>query len=232
MLKIAILSGCILLSKQGSSQGPAPLPTPYNEGKPVTIYMRDLTGKPSSGLTGTDIEGSPFLSDSFETGRVLFTTGKMSKDVSLKFDMLNNRLLFLRDGIMLEFVDSVKVFYLQHNENNNSGIVFQSNFPPIDKNTKATFYELVVDGKISLLNYRYKIVSDYKEYSMIKKKLYVEQSQFYAVLPGNKIIRIKKDRKFLMKAMPDYSEKIKSLTGNLKLTSDDSLITLFEELNK
>lgn len=231
MLKIVLLSICILIFKSGSAQVATPVPSPYNEGKPVTIYIRDVTGKPSSGLSSVDIEGTPFLNSDFEMGRVVFTNGKMSKDVNLKFDMLNNRLLFLRDGVTLEFVEPVRDFYLQHIENDKSGVVFRGNFPPIDKNTTSTFYELLVDGKITLLNYRYKTMSEYKEYSMIQKKQYVEHSQLYAVLPGNKIIRIKKDRKFLMKAMPDYAEKIKSITENLKIKDNESVITLFEELN-
>jgi hypothetical protein len=231
MFKIKLLSICILIFKSGSTQVATPVPSPYNGAKPVTIYIRDVTGRPSSGLADADVEGSPFLNNDFEMGRVVFTNGKMSRDVYLKFDMLNNKLLFLRDGMTLEFVDPIRDFYLQHNENDKSGVVFRGDFPPIDKNTTSTFYELLVDGKITLLNYRYKIMSEYKEYSMTKKKQYVEQSQLYAALPGNKIIRIKKDRKFLMKVMPEYAERIKSITENLKLKDDESVITLFEELN-
>ncbi|HTE28266.1 hypothetical protein [Flavitalea sp.] len=196
------------------------------------VFLRDLTGKPLPGSQNFDIEGSPFLNDEFESGRVVFTNGKMSNDLYLQFNMLNNKLLFKRDDMVLEFVDSITDFYLQHKENNTLGLVFRSNFPPIDRNTRATFYELLVDGKIVLLKYRYKTVTGYREYSTANKKRYVEGSQLYAALPGNRITRIKRDRNFLMKAMPDYAEKIMTLTNDLRLRNDESLITLFQELNK
>jgi hypothetical protein len=232
MKQIAFLSTCILFFNWGSAQEATPLSTLNGAPKPTMVYLRDLAGKPLPGSNNIDIEGSPFLNNEFKPGRVVFTNGKMSSDLYLQFDMLNNKLLFKRDDMVLEFVDSIRDFYLQHEENNTLGLVFRSNFPPIDRNTAATFYELLVDGKIVLLKYRYKAVTGYREYNSANKKSYVERSELYAALPGNKIIRIKRDRNSLMKAMPDYAEKIMTLTNNLRLKNDESLITLFEGLNK
>ncbi|RYE29330.1 MAG: hypothetical protein EOP48_32700 [Sphingobacteriales bacterium] len=232
MKMIAFLSTTIFFLNSGTGQEATPLPNLNGSAKPTMVYIRDLAGKPLPGSRNIDIEGSPFLNNEFEPGRVVFTNGKMSSDLYLQFNMVDNKLLFRRDDMIMEFVDSVRDFYLQYNENNTLGLVFRCNFPPIDRNTRATFYELLVDGKIELLKYRYKTITGHREYNATNKKSYSEGSQLYAALPGNKIIRIKRDRNFLMRAMPDYAEKIFKLTNNLRLKDDESLINLFQELNK
>ncbi|MHA4846487.1 hypothetical protein ACX0G7_20085 [Flavitalea antarctica] len=232
MLKIAFLSTCVLFAGSGSAQEATPLSVLNGPGKHTLVYLRDLSGKPLPRSPSMDIEGSPFLNDEFASGRVVFNDGKMSNDVYLQFDLFNNRLLFKRDGMALEFVDSVRTFYLQHTENNTLGVVFRSNFPPIAGNTRATFYELLVDGKIALLKHRYKTIIGFREFNLASKRTYTEDSQLYAALPDNTIIRIKKDRNFLMKAMPEYADKIMKLTNDLRLKNEESLVTLFQELNK
>jgi hypothetical protein len=233
MKKFTFFSAFILLFISVSAQTPSYVAAPGGGEKSVMIYIRDLTGKPMYGFNEiSGVEGTPFLDKDEQIGTVRFKDGRMTKDVHLKFDMLNSKLYFVRDGVNLEFIDTVKDFYLQSVENNTLGAVYRSDFPPIDRNTSSTFYELLVDGKLSLLKHRYKVITEYREYSASTKKRYDERTQLYASLPGNRIIKIRKDRKFLMEAMPEYADKIKTITDKLKLKNDESLITLFEELNK
>lgn len=232
MIKFTFLSASILFFVAGYAQTPSYIAAPGGGEKNVMVYIRDLTGRPAYGINDPGIEGTPFLDKEEQIGTVLFTNGKLTKDVHLKFDMLNNKIYFVRDGTIMEFIDTVKDFYLQYKDNNTVGVVYRNGFPQIDRNTAATYYELLADGKVSLLKHRYKVVTEYKEYSTASKKRYDERSQLYAALPGDRIIRIRKDRKFLMDAMPEYADKIKTITDKLKLKSDESLIALFQELNK
>ena len=232
MKKFSFLSTCVFILTTVSAQETNPMSILNGPGKPTMVYLRDLTGRPLPGSQNKNIEGSPYLNTEFVLGRVVFSNGKMSNDVYLQFDLFNNTLLFRRDDIALQFVDTVTTFFLQHTENNTLGLVFRSNFPPINGNNRTTFYELLVDGKVQLLKHRYKKINGYREFDAASKRRYEESSNLYAALPDNTIIRIKKDRNYLMKAMPEYADKILELTDNLRVKNEESLVTLFQELNK
>ena len=56
---------------------------------------------------------------------------------------------------------------------------------------------------------------------------------FYALLPGNKMVQLKKDKEFVLKQMPGQAETIKTLAAEhkLKLKNEAQLVELFQLLN-
>jgi hypothetical protein len=218
LLAIVLMQCCAVLNAQVND-------------KFTMAYVRDVTGRQVNMAPAADVEGTAYIVDAWQPGTVLLKNGTLIKDVQLKFDLYLNKLYFQRDGLVFEFADTVRDFYLQYSDQKTAGLVYRSNYPETGKNNTLTFYELLVDGKISLLKHRYKLLMETKDIDMRVRKKYEDKQQYYAALPGNRIVKIKRDRKALMEAMPEYAEKISRISGKQNLKSEESLIELFEQLN-
>ena len=109
----------------------------------------------------------------------------------------------------------------------------RSSDPARNTNTSETFYQVRVDGKIQLLKCRAKNVGLYKDADQPEQKRFTEKEQLYVFADGN-MVKIKKDRDEVVKALPKYAKKIDQVVDDLrlKLKHEEGLIKLFAELNK
>lgn len=194
-------------------------------------YTRDVTGRPVSASPSDNVEGTPYLVDEWKPGSVILRKGVMIKDMQLKFDVLRNKLYFLRDGAMFEFADSVRDFYLNYSDGSSVGLVYRNNFPAVDRNTTSTFYELLVDGKISLLKYRSKTSMEIKGIDLRVTKKYEDRQQYYLALPGNRMMKIKRDKKSLYEALPEYTQQLVKILDEQGLKNEEALISVIEKIN-
>lgn len=222
MLKLLACSLLTVFSLQLSAQ--------VND-KYTMAYVRDVSGRPVNVEPPSNVDGTPWLVDDWKNGSVMLKKGTLIKDMQLKFDVYRNKLFFLRDGNVYEFADTVKDFYLDYSDRATNGLVYRSNFPPVDKNTTTTFYELLVDGKVALLKYRSKSLMEFKEIDMRKVKKYEDKQQYYLALPGNRIVKIKRDKKSLFEALPEYTNELTKIIDQQGLKNEDALITVIEQLN-
>ena len=78
-----------------------------------------------------------------------------------------------------------------------------------------------------------KTIHLYKDEEVPEEKRDYSKELFYALLPGNKMVQLKKDKEFVLKQMPEQAETINTLaaTHKLKLKNEAQLVELFQLLN-
>jgi hypothetical protein len=231
---IKLLASALLLSVCGFSQNPGAGVSP--QGPPaVPIFIEDIAGRPFSTKGLEDIEGSPYLLTDWSWGAVKFRNGKFAKDITLQYSPYNNKLYFKKGNDQQEFVQPVKEFILGYVEGADSvARIFRNGYPSTSNTKEETFFELLTDGKFQLLKHHVKTITSFKPYNQPERKKFAEVEDLFVLLPGNKMIKIKKDKNFLVNELPEYANKIESLVASnkLKLKTEEGIQQLFSLLNK
>lgn len=189
-------------------------------------------------LIGKDknIEGSVFLDDKWNKGYIKLTDNKIATNLFLRYNVYADKLYFLRDMVELVLQNQVAEFGYEYS--NDAGVVFRNCFrnryPAIDNNTGASFYELIMNGNITLLK---------KHQKLVKQKLQTTGDIIYKIedVPSwyaysaskNKMVKIKKDPHSLSglfdpQSLKRLNEIIQS--NNIRLTNEKKIIGFFEIL--
>ncbi len=175
-----------------------------------------------------------FIDQEWTNGLVRFKSGRPELHVPLLFDVHNDMLYFLQDSVIMEFVDSVSEvhFYTRFNKDT-VHLLYKRFYPPIQANTSATFYQVLLDAKISLLKCSSKSILLFKDPGIPEEKRKDQGFVYFAHLPGNRIVPVAPDAGLLAERLPEYAEQLSSIIKNEKIKPKDEarLIQLFIHLN-
>jgi len=199
--------------------------------------IHDLQGKPYMEKSYTEVDGTPYLIDSWTGATITFSNGKAT-NVKVKYDLVKDVLLFQHQGdsTAMYFIEPVKGFTLTNgfiNESNILPLVFNSGYPAIDVQTPASFYQIIAPGKMQLLrHYRKAIRTDQAFNSATVTKTFA-YTDFYYLYADNKIIRIKPSQKSILAAMANKSTEIQAYLKNntVDYKNDAALAKLFNYYN-
>ena len=179
-----------------------------------------------------DVTGSPYLSDKWEKGKVVFDDGSMVSFESLKYDALEEVLVIKgSDEEDNTFTDPIRGFYL-----NLSGVnkYFKNGFSGNNGISKKTFFEVIWDGKTKVLKRNMKSVIESKGYNTATVTKKIETSSYYYLTKGDLIaIPIKNNEKSVLAALnrPELSKYIKENSLDLKKDEDlGKLLAYYDSL--
>ena len=225
MRKIFSLSLASLLAITAMSQGG------FGSNNSRMIPMTSLG--PSE--TKDDIQGR-FLRQEWTPSIVSFKNSTANWRVPLLFDVYSNKLYFLEQNQIMEFLDTVSEFTMIFAQREDSlKVKFRALYPKIDQNPTETFYEVLVDGPYQLLKCKAKSIYLYKEQNVPEAQRKYNKELLYAYFPNRQMVLIKKDKEqVLAQVPPEYAEKVKSIieSKKLKLKNEESLKQLFKLLNE
>ena len=124
----------------------------YVDGSPVTIIKK------------VDVEGSEMLYETWLPATVKNSRGQQYKSVMIKYNLLEDVPYFLgkADEAMSFSVPLVEFVIRKENGQQQK---FKSGFPPVDKFTNLTFYEVLVDGNVKLLKKVSKKIMESRAYN-------------------------------------------------------------------
>ena len=216
------LSGCILILSSFSQ-----IAKEFRSSTPRMIPYGQLPNDKDQTVQ------SLFIEQVWSPGQVKFKTNTVLS-LPLIFDVYSNKLYFLQHEQIMEFAEPVTEFSMKLLKKSDTvTVAYRNNYPAIDKNTQETFYEVLVDGNFQLLRCKAKTIHLYKDEEVPEEKRDYSKELFYALLPGNKMVQLKKDKEFVLKQMPEQAETINTLaaTHKLKLKNEAQLVELFQLLN-
>lgn len=199
--------------------------------------LKDANGRPVFTRQYTDVQGSPYFSDSWLKGEVKLINGESYKNMDLKYDQVGDVLLFKNSkNETMSFVIPVSEFKLINSSAGGEEIIlFRSGYKPADGNTDKVFYQVLSDGETPLLKRWSKKVVESKPYSSASVIKTFEQVQMYYLAKNGIPLKIRRDKKALLEVLKDYSreldEFIKANNINLKTESDlKSLVYYYNSL--
>lgn len=195
------------------------------------LYLSSGVGVPSDITGKTNIAGTPFLDTNWTNAIVKTKKGEFYKGLKVKFSAAENQLFFLGENNMtMKFIISIEEFSLLFEP---TPQVFKSGFPKIANFDGTTFYQILAEGKISLLKKVTKRVIEEREYnSAITTRKYVDNIKYF-LFDKNEITEIKSDKKF----MSTYFSKSSNVDdyvkeNNINFKNESHLINFVNYFNK
>ena len=168
---------------------------------------------------------------------LFFKKGKKSDSLSLKFDIINNKIYFKQDTFTMEFLDEVSFFRFNYHEGAALKTAsFRNGYPKEDAQTATTFYQVLAEGNsFHLLKYLKRLIREEYVYNGPAKRQYVMQDVWYVFdVKKSQLMLVKPNKAFLQKKLNAVSDRIEELcrTNKWDLKTTDQMIALFTELNK
>ena len=157
------------------------------------------TGKPLTTARYENVTGTPFLIDAWLHGEVKLANGSIVKPKAIKYDAVEDKLLFQQDGKIFEFFPKVAVFKLYAPNQTRTFLIN-------DKNSQ--YFELLADGDIKLLKKTKKVVLERKGYNSATVEKVIDENIKYYIVANNNQSEVKLNRKALIKALPNYKTQI------------------------
>ncbi len=216
------------LKSQNPAQAVLPLGPP-----PMPIFIEDINGRAFTNKGIEDIEGSPFLFNEWNPGIVKFRNGRFAKGINLRFNVYNNQLYFKKEEQQLEFELPVEEFMIRGLKDADSvDVYYRSGFPDTEKTTSQTFLEVLSDGKLVLLKYRYKAIGSIKPYNQAERRKFEDREQLF-IYVDKRMVKFKKDKESIIEALPQHKAAILSIVEEkkLRLKNEADVVILFTELN-
>ncbi|RYE27278.1 MAG: hypothetical protein EOP45_01785 [Sphingobacteriaceae bacterium] len=188
-----------------------------------------VTGRPITAKSYTDIQGSPYLNDNWSKGIVKLNNGETYKDnLYLKYNLLNDELYFKgKNDETLAFVNGVKEFTI--NTNDKDGTLqethYKNGFKNIPGYTDNTNFEVLAEGTVTLIKKVSVFISETKEFNSAVTNKKFEQNSKYFILIGTTGKQIKNDKNSVLKILPDKQSEVESYIkkNNLKFKTDEDL---------
>lgn len=112
--------------------------------------------------SGTKPEGSFFLSDNWNKGYIKLYDGRVAGDLQIRFNAYSQKIHFFKDSTELVLSIAVPEFgyTLTTTEAGLKAMIFRNGYPAVDQQDTSSYYEVLVDGKISLLRFHHKSVRE------------------------------------------------------------------------
>ncbi len=197
----------------------------------------DLSGKKFASNPNSGVEGSQMLNENWATGVVQLTRGKIFSDALFQFNLVSQQLFIKKDTTVFAFTEQVLAFTLNYQlKGVNRTVVFKNNYPPIEKQTNASFYQVLMEGKkLDLLKFQYKKAEERYEYNQPIKLVYQDMFDWYVFDRIHfRMIQIDNKLMGIQKILPDTSGKIyNSLQPkNKKHLSEEEMLQLFKQLDQ
>ena len=197
--------------------------------------VKDANGRPIFARQYTDVQGSPYFSDSWLRGDVKLANGESYKNMNLMYDQVSDELLFKNSkNETMSFKIPVSEFRLINTSANvPETILFRRGYKPADGNTEKDFYQVLCDGETLLLKRWSKKVVESKPYSSASVIKTFEQVQVYYLVKGGIPVRFRREKKALLEVLSDYSSQLANFieSNNLNLKTEAGLMSLVAYYN-
>lgn len=179
------------------------------------------------------LDGSTYLFSNWCIGSVTLFNGETINNIKMKFDILNNELVFYHDKFKILFKadkNSVQSFTLNYNNND----LFFVKYKGAEINYKLrtdNFIQVLYQGNVQLVVKRTAEISNPND-ANYRNKIYPRN--FFFVINNNEISEIKLNLKSLTTLYPERKQEIKKLASQIKFKakSEAEMIRLIQAIDK
>ena len=167
------------------------------------------------------VNGIPFLNKTFQMGLLELPDGKKSDDVMLRYNIAKDVFEILHKGDTLTLN---RPFAVKKVDLGNQVFIFNPKLRENAERKENGYFQVLVDGKLSLYLKRYKELSydnfaaNYKGGSGTKEYYYIDKKSFVGKTKDGKAFLISSAKKLISK-LPDHKAEMKSYVKSNKIKS-------------
>ncbi|WP_231464072.1 hypothetical protein [Pedobacter sp. Leaf132] len=181
----------------------------------------------------TDVEGTPYLIDKWSKGKVTLINGKHYQYDSLKYNLMDDKLIFVDAGKMMYFAEPVAKFELMDSKSGNY-LKYKNGLPAIDALSNTSYFQIINDNKAGLYKRINKSITESKQYgSAVVIKAFHTTSSYYSLKNGI-FSKIVPNKKSILALFDDKENQFDEYLKNQKVDfkNDADLDKIFTYLNK
>ena len=183
----------------------------------------------------SDIDGSPFLYDEWYRGKVVTVEGAVLDGVMLKYEAYTEFLIYLQEGRTYEISGNPRSFTLFPGvDGMKDSLFFRCGYLPVDENTGKTFYEVLVDGKATLMKSHRKSTAVSSQNALVSnKREFVLREDFYIALDRQAPVKVKRDKNSLLDLFGDKKAEMSAWLDKNKvnLKKDEGIAEVVTHYN-
>jgi len=193
----------------------------------------DAKRTPLTVIKYTDVEGNPYLYNFWVKGKVTLKNGKIYSNDSLKYDLIDDKLIFKNDdGTLMHFAEPVRAFDLLSKDL--KVLHFRNGLPAPNGLNSESYFQIIYDGKIPLFKRTGKFVTESKQYNSASTIKSFNTTYNYYLLQNEALVKVSLNRKTIITL---FGIKEDQLNDYLKLEKidfkkDEDLNKLFTYFNK
>jgi hypothetical protein len=197
------------------------------------IFLSDVNGQAFVNKY-EGITGSVYDQTEYQLAKITLKDGRVYNDVKTRINLLEHEVNFIASNGQEGFLGKGMALEIAYVENNASQTkIFQCGFPPIDNQNRISFYQILLNGKTSLLKSVYKSIQERNnDLSGERFKEFATYENIYLLKEGI-MSRIKKDKSSLLVLFQDKKEAIARYMEDQKLNlkNEAHLIALVQYYN-
>jgi len=177
-----------------------------------------------------DMDGSPYLHTDWAKGIVKLANGEVFNGLDLKFDEIDNQLLYKdpKDGKTMQFIVAVTEFKITAPGNSSC----QKYFRRVGDTTNSRFCEVIADGNVQFLKHTQKQIKLIQEYSFPTREIVQAKDEYFLKI-GNKLVSIKRNERSIITTLADKEVQLKAFikANKLDLSKDNDAAQLITYYN-
>ena len=199
------------------------------------IFLSDVNGRAFENKYA-DVSGSAYLYPNFKFATIVLKDGRTYNNVQARLNLVEHEVNFIASNGEQGYIGKGMVTSILFNDTSKDGVntyIFQTGFSPIDNQSAIHFYQVLVNGKISLLKSINKNIEErLNELSGEKSKEFAQRENLYVLYEGS-LKRVKKDSDFFLSTMANQKEAINQYirTNKLNFKNEEQLKKLVEFYN-
>jgi len=180
------------------------------------------------------ITGNPYLFKDWCDGVVRFSSGRTMTDFKLKFDCLKNVLLLQFNGSAFAAQSKVQEFVLY--PKNKDSLLFRRGFPATDKTSDNTYFQVLLQGKASLLRLVARNIIEEKQMVTVNGSVSrrMEDAEYYYLLQNGALTLLPVNRTDLPATFADKKEPMAEFIAShqLKMHSPEDYVQVVKKYNE
>ncbi len=199
------------------------------------IFISDVNGQAFTNKYA-GIAGSVYDQSDYQLAKITLKDGRVYNDVKARINLLEHEVNFIASNGQEGYLGkgmATELVYTVPKEFGQDLKVFQCGFPPIDNQNRISFYQILYNGKTSLLKSVYKTIQERNnDMSGERYKEFATYENMYLLKDGV-MVRIKKDKSSLLALLQDKSQAIQQYINGQKLNlkNEADLIALVKYYN-
>jgi hypothetical protein len=191
-------------------------------------FHEKLQGKPFDVETNKVNQGESLFLDGWYKGYVKLKSGEVLDGISIRYDKINDQLLYEENEQYYIAGPSVVQFHIASDD---ALYNFSKGYPKIGKNTENSFYEVLHDGTTKLLKKHTATLKSIKNEEGTLEKVAEDATQYY-VIKDKKIVLLKEPfEQSLLTILADKRSLMKMVIveQQLEFNEDIDIVSLLEE---
>ena len=183
----------------------------------------------------SDVAGNPYLFRDWSEGLVRFSSGRVINKFKLKFDCAQNKLMLQFEGSTFAAESKISEFViLQKNGKKTDSLHFKKGFPNYGKATEETFYQVLVEGPVTLLHLFNKNILEEKQITATSPTRRYQDEEKLFLLRDKQLYEIGREKNSLPSLLADKSDEIKRFIdeNDLKMKSPADVTQVVRKYNE